>query len=63
MHRVITDGTKERYSIPFFQDLNFDTVVECLPNCYSDIDNPPKYSSITAGEHLLSKYKQIEADL
>ena len=41
VHRVVTDGSADRYSIPFFFEPNFDTRVECLPSCCSP-DNPPR---------------------
>jgi isopenicillin N synthase-like dioxygenase len=60
-HRVLTGGDCERYSIPFFYEPNFDTVVKCLDVCCSD-SNPPKYPPTTSGQHLLDKYKQTHAD-
>lgn len=41
MHRVVTTGSCDRYSIAFFVEPNFDAVVECLPTCCGP-DNPPK---------------------
>ena len=61
MHRVISNGESERYSIPFFYEPNFDTVVSVLDNCI-DENNPPKYSTTTSGKFLLSKYHQTHAD-
>lgn len=62
VHRVITPtDAKERYSVPFFFEPNFEAVVECLDCCCSD-DNPPKYPPITAGQHLLNMYEQTHAD-
>jgi isopenicillin N synthase-like dioxygenase len=61
LHRVLTSSEYERYSIPFFYDPHFETVVDCLPTCTSD-NNPPKYTSTTAGQHLVSKYKETHAD-
>mmetsp|Transcript_15232 Transcript_15232/g.23703 ORF Transcript_15232/g.23703 Transcript_15232/m.23703 type:complete len:326 (-) Transcript_15232:63-1040(-) len=61
VHRVLTSGQNDRYSIPFFYEPNFDCKVECLPICCSP-ENPPKYSSTTSGEHLLEKYRQTHAD-
>lgn len=61
LHRVLTAGNRHRYSVPFFFEPTFETVVTCLEGCCSD-DNPPKYPPTTAGEHLVSKYKQTHAD-
>jgi isopenicillin N synthase-like dioxygenase len=61
LHRVLTSSEYERYSIPFFFDPYFETVVECLPTC-TDENNPPKYPSTTAGQHLVSKYEETHAD-
>ena len=56
VHRVVNRSGRERYSIPFFFEPNFDCVVECLPEF-----GPAKYPSITSGEYLLSKYAQTHA--
>ena len=62
LHRVITPaGAKDRFSIPFFFDPNFDALVECLESCCSK-DNPAKYPPITAGQHLLNMYAKTHAD-
>jgi isopenicillin N synthase-like dioxygenase len=61
VHRVLTSAEYERYSIPFFFDPKFETVVECLPTC-TDSNNPPRYPPTTAGQHLVSKYEQTHAD-
>jgi isopenicillin N synthase-like dioxygenase len=59
IHRVVPPprdnaGPTLRRSIAFFLDGNEDAVIECLPTCTSE-DNPPRYGTITAGEHLLAK--------
>lgn len=54
-HRVINTSGRERYSIPTFYDPDFDTVVECLPNC-SGPGNPPKHPPCVAGEYIAAKY-------
>jgi isopenicillin N synthase-like dioxygenase len=56
-HRVINRSGQERYSIPFFWDINYHSVVECLPTCQS-AQNLPKYPPITAGEHIVEMYRQ-----
>ena len=60
-HRVLTYNRAHRYSIPFFYEPSFDTVVTCLDVCCTE-DDPPKYRPTTAGQHLVDKYRQTHAD-
>jgi len=71
IHRVVTPqnqsiSASDRYSIPFFLEPNFDTVVECLEICCRNPQTgeriPPKYPPTTSGQHLLEKYSQTHAD-
>lgn len=60
-HRVIQPANgKERYSVPFFFEPDFDALVECLDVCRGE--DGPKYPPITAGQHLMSMYAQTHAD-
>ena len=61
VHRVVTSGEKERYSIPFFCEPDFDTNVECLAVCCSE-ENPAKYPPTTSGQFLKDKYKETHSD-
>ncbi|KAI5058281.1 hypothetical protein GOP47_0026451 [Adiantum capillus-veneris] len=61
LHRVMTSG-KERYSIAFFVDPNYECMVECLETCTSK-DNPPKFPPIRSGEYLLSRYGETHAKM
>jgi len=56
-HRVVNQTGQERYSIPFFYEPNFDTLVECLPQCY-DEQHLPLYPPIQSGDYLMNKYSQ-----
>jgi isopenicillin N synthase-like dioxygenase len=55
-HRVLNPPRDQaigsyRMSIPFFHAPNYDSVIECLPNCSTAV-NPPKYEPITCGQYL-----------
>jgi isopenicillin N synthase-like dioxygenase len=60
MHRVVnpsidSEDNKDRLSIVFFHQPNYDAMVECLPSCQSR-DEPAKYEPISSGDHLRSKF-------
>ncbi|KAF0696649.1 Aste57867_12630 [Aphanomyces stellatus] len=59
-HRVVNTTGKERYSIPFFFEPNFNCQVTCFPSCVGP-NNPAKYPPILAGENLLDKYRNTHA--
>jgi isopenicillin N synthase-like dioxygenase len=57
IHRVVPSqvpGGNRRRSFAFFQDGNYDAVIECLPTCTS-AGHPPRYAPITLGDHVLDK--------
>jgi len=59
IHRVVPpphgdDSTARRRSVAFYEDGDYDAMIECLPTCCSD-ERPAKYEPITAGEHLMTK--------
>jgi isopenicillin N synthase-like dioxygenase len=41
--------------VPVFYDPDYDTVVECLPNCASAA-NPTRYAPIVAGDYIAARY-------
>lgn len=60
LHRVSNPDTeemrsKDRLSIVFFHQPNYDSVVECLDTCKSD-EEKGKYQPITSGDHLRNKF-------
>ena len=62
MHRVINTSGVERYSIPFFIDLDFDATVETVATCIS-ADNPAKYAPYTCGQHKYGRFVASYAHL
>ncbi len=47
--KIVNGRSDRRLSLVYFCGTNYDTVVECLPNC-SGPDNPPHYQPIVAGQ-------------
>jgi isopenicillin N synthase-like dioxygenase len=61
-HRVVNPDRnlwgKSRYSIPFFMHPIQEMPLNCLPSCFS-LDNPKKYTDITAETFLNKRLKEI----
>lgn len=53
MHRVVNPprefASRDRISLPFFQQPDAEAVIECIPSCQSP-ENPAKYPPVTSGE-------------
>jgi isopenicillin N synthase-like dioxygenase len=63
VHRVRpVTGNRDRYSIALFVDPDPEVEVECIPSCAAP-DRPPRYSTITAGEHIKQKIAATHAQL
>ena len=64
LHRVVTPSTglgamSRRQSIAFFHNANWDAVIECIPSCLA-ADDTPRYTPVTAGDHLMSKFRSTQ---
>lgn len=55
LHRVINVSGRERYSIPLFFDVDYQTVFAPLEVCTST-QNPAKYDPIMCGAHKWARY-------
>lgn len=58
-HRVINRTGRERYSIPAFFNMDYDTMVACLPSC-CDVSNPPRHEPIRSGDYLVGRFKAVQ---
>jgi isopenicillin N synthase-like dioxygenase len=55
-HRVVAPKGRERYSVAFFLDPNADAPVAALPGTVAPGESP-RYTPITAGEHLAERLR------
>jgi isopenicillin N synthase-like dioxygenase len=59
LHRVANRTGRERYSIPTFFNLDYDTPVACLPQ-FQSAEQPPKHPPIKSGDWLVSRFQAVQ---
>ena len=58
LHRVINRYGRERYSVPFFANPSYDTVLAPLPQFVDDA-HPAQFGPYPVGEQMLSFYRNL----
>ncbi|MBT5872905.1 MAG: isopenicillin N synthase family oxygenase [Candidatus Latescibacteria bacterium] len=60
-HRVLLSTSRERFSIPFFFEPSYETIVAPLDIC-CDSENPPRYEPCHFGEFIRAKFARSYAE-
>lgn len=62
LHRVVAQEPRERMSIAFFFDPNYEAVIEPVPTCVSD-EMPRRFKAVQAGPRKLAKFEATWPEL
>lgn len=55
LHRVVNASGRERYSIPFFIDADYEASFGPIPECVTP-ENPARYEPVRCGDHKFSRF-------
>ncbi len=53
-HGVRNTSGRDRYSVPYFFDMDMDSTVACLPTCTGP-ENPPAFPPVRYGDYLMER--------
>lgn len=59
-HRVANRTGRERYSIPTFFNLDYDTPVACLPQFLTP-GEAPRHAPIKSGDYLVKRFSEVQS--
>jgi isopenicillin N synthase-like dioxygenase len=58
LHRVVNRSGRERYSVPFFFNPDYDATLSVLPQ-FVEANHVPQFEPIHAGEHMFNFYRNL----
>jgi len=58
LHRVVNRSGRERYSVPFFFNPDYDATLSALPQ-FVEANQAPQFEPIHAGEHMFNFYRNL----
>ena len=58
LHRVVNRSGRERYSVPFFFNPDYDATLSVLPQ-FVEANRAPLFEPIHAGEHMFNFYRNL----
>jgi isopenicillin N synthase-like dioxygenase/dienelactone hydrolase len=58
LHRVVNRSGRQRFSVPFFFNPDYDTMLSTLPQ-YIDAQRPAQFEPVHVGQHMLNFYRNL----
>ena len=59
LHRVANRTSRERFSIPTFFNLDYNTPVACLPQ-FQSVDKPAMHPPVKSGDYLVKRFSEVQ---